>query len=105
MQKKPERAVTRASGEAGEVKTALDRYERSRLRLRIQELEKEIMILEEDEVQAVEQLGDPETYNSTDATDLVRNLNEIIRVVHARLPEAYREWEECSLRLEEDRRQ
>ena len=92
------RPAAKRSAETGLPKA--DRYARARLRQRLQELEKEINALEERETAVVEALSKPETYSSDDANDMVKELNEELRYIQSRLPEAYGEWEETGRNLE-----
>ena len=80
----------------------LDRFTRAKLRQKIQELESEISGLEENEAAAVAALGDPDTYSRNNANDAVKEFNALLANIQARLPEAYREWEEACSQLEPD---
>ncbi|MCL2122362.1 MAG: ABC-F family ATP-binding cassette domain-containing protein [Clostridiales bacterium] len=91
-------ALTKRSAETGVPKA--DRYVRARLRQKLQELEKEISDLEEREAELVEALSKPDTYSQDDANDVVKELNEQLRTIQSRLPEAYLEWEETGRNLE-----
>lgn len=79
-----------------------DRFNRARLRQRLQALEEEINRLERQETDTIEALGDPDTYGKDDSGGLPRELNEKLKAIQARLPEAYREWEEAGRELEEE---
>ena len=79
----------------------MDRFMKAKLRKKLQDLEREIATLEEDEADTISALSDPETYSRTQANDLPRDLDQKLRDIQARLPAAYREWEETAHILEE----
>ena len=79
----------------------LDRFVRARLRRRLQDLEKEIADLEDREITTIESLSNPDTYNSENAGDQLKELREQLKSIQARLPAAYGEWEETGRRLED----
>jgi ATP-binding cassette subfamily F protein 3 len=80
---------------------SLDRYARAKLRQRLQDLEKEIADLEEKEEATIGALGDPDTYSKDVSAETLKELNDRLRSIQVRLPEAYREWEEVGSSLED----
>ncbi|MCL1849218.1 MAG: ATP-binding cassette domain-containing protein [Clostridiales bacterium] len=81
-------------------KKAMDRYARARLRQRLQTLEDEITGLEDQEHAAIEALSNPETYGKDDAA-MIKDLQEHLANIQARLPQAYHEWEDAGREMEE----